>query len=222
MLHLGSIRGTTITVDFSFFILILLFVALNYNAEQGIQFALLWIPIVFLSVLVHELAHAAMIGIFGYGESQIVLGGMGGVTINARRAKPWQDMFISLAGPFSSFGLWILSAYLYYNVAFAHQDPMVKEFLPRFWWANKAWGLFNLIPVPPLDGGHAVRSFFATFLRDRTAFMISTWIALIGGGAIAVWAFIGGSFFIAFYIAWFVFMAFQRWQEFQKYGTPRD
>lgn len=222
MLHLGSIRGTTIDVDFSFLILIGLFVALNYSPERGVHHALLWIPIAFLSVLVHELAHAAMIAIFGYGSSQIILGGMGGVTINARRAKPWQDMLISLAGPFSSFGLAFLSLWIYRNVAFAQTDRMLDAFLPLFYWANSRWGMFNLIPVPPLDGGHAVRSFFSIFLRDRTAFMISTWIALLGGGGIAVWAFIGGSFFIAFYIAWFVFMAFQRWQDFQKYGTPQD
>jgi Zn-dependent protease len=222
VLHLGSIRGTTIDVDFSFFILVGLFVVLNYNPQQGIHYALLWIPIAFLSVLVHELAHAAAIGIFGYGSSNIILGGMGGVTINARRAKSWQDMIISLAGPASSFVLWGISRWLYFNVAFAHTDPMMKEFLPRFWWANFAWGIFNLIPVPPLDGGHATRSFFSIFLQDRTAFMVSTWIALIIGGAVAIWAFTGGQFFIAFYIAWFVFMAWQRWRDFQKYGTPQD
>jgi Zn-dependent protease len=222
VLHLGSIRGTTIDVDFSFFILILLFVVLRYNPQQGFHFALLWIPIVFVSVLVHELAHAAAIGLFGHGSSQIILGGMGGVTINARKAKPWQDMLISLAGPGSSFLLWIASVWIYYNIPVAHTDPMLKEFLPRFAWANRVWGLFNLIPVPPLDGGHAVRSFFSTFLRDRTSFVISTWVALIGGGAVAVYAFMAGEWFVAFYIAWFVFMAFQRWQDFQKYGTPQD
>jgi Zn-dependent protease len=222
MLRLGTIRGTTIEIDFSFFILVGLFVVLNYNAQQGIHYALLWIPIVFLSVLVHELAHAGMIGVFGFGASQVILGGMGGVTINARRGKPWQDMLISLAGPASSFILFFASRWLFYNVPLAHTDPMLREFLPRFWWANIAWGLFNLIPVTPLDGGHAVRSFFGIFLRDRTAFMISTWIALLGGGAAAVYMFYAGSFFVAFYIAWFVFMAWQRWQDFQKYGTPQD
>lgn len=222
MLHLGSVRGTTIDVDFSFFILVGLFVIINYNAALGIHFALLWIPIAFISVLVHELAHAAAIGMFGYGSSQIILGGMGGVTINARRAKPWQDMIISLAGPGSSFVLWFIAYWSYRNVPFTRTDAMLDAFLPRFVWANLAWGIFNLIPVPPLDGGHATRSFFATFLRDRTAFVISTWIALIVGGGIAIWAFIGGQFFIAFYIAWFVYMAFQRWQDFQKYGTPQD
>lgn len=222
MLHLGSIRGTSIDVDFSFFILILLFVVLNYNAAQGVHFALLWIPIIFVSVLIHELAHAAMIGLFGFGASQIILGGMGGVTINARRAKPWQDMLISLAGPVSSFGLWLLAAWFYRNIAVGHQDPMLRELLPRLAWANLAWGVFNLIPTPPLDGGHATREFFRTFLSERTAFVIATWIAIIGGGLIAAFFFYTRNFFVALYIAWFVFMAWQRWQDFQKYGTPQD
>src|SRR5687768_10596811 len=111
MLHLGSIRGTSIDVDVNFLFLILFFVVMNYNPAQGIHFALLWIPILFLSVLIHELAHAAMIGALGFGSSQVLLTGMGGVTMNSRRAKPWQDLLISLAGPVSSFILWGLSTW---------------------------------------------------------------------------------------------------------------
>jgi stage IV sporulation protein FB len=223
MLHLGSIRGTSIDVDFSFFILVLLFVALNYDAQAGIQYALIWIPIIFLSVLIHEVAHAAAIGLFGFGASQIILGGMGGVTVNTRRARPWQDMLISVAGPASSFGLWALSLLLIYNVPAVRTDAMLAALMPRMAWANFAWGMFNLIPTPPLDGGHATRDFFRMFLSERNAFIIATWIAIVIGGAIAVYFFaVRRQFFIAFYVAWFVFMAFQRWQAFQKYGTPQD
>ena len=222
MLHLGSIRGTSIDVDFSFFILIFLFVTLNYRSDQGIHYALLWIPIIFLSVLIHELAHAGMIGLFGFGSSQIILGGMGGVTMNARRAKAWQDMLISLAGPISSFALGGLSWWLLATFAFSQSDPMLKELLPRLVWANIAWGIFNLIPTPPLDGGHATREFFRIFLSERTAFIVATWIAIIVGGGVAIFFFSQKSFFVAIYIAWFVYMAVQRWQQFQKYGTPQD
>jgi len=222
MLHLGSIRGTSIDLDFSFFILVFLFVMLNYRQDQGIQYALIWIPIIFLSVLIHELAHAGMIGVFGFGSSQIILGGMGGVTINARRAKPWQDMLISLAGPFSSFGLGFGSLWAASSFPVMQQDRMLDALMPRLIYANFAWGIFNLIPTPPLDGGHATREFFRIFLSERTAFIIATWIAIIVGGGVAIYFFRKQQFFIALYIAWFVYMAFQRWQEFQKYGTPQD
>jgi Zn-dependent protease len=89
-------------------------------------------------------------------------------------------------------------------------------------WANKFWGLFNLIPVAPLDGGHAVREFFNIFFRDRVSFILYVWVAMIVGGAVAVFFFVVRSFFIALYIAWFVYIAFQQWQHFRRYGTPGD
>lgn len=222
MLHLGSIRKTSIDVDFSFLILIGLFVALNYNPEMGIHYALLWIPIIFLSVLIHELAHAAAIGILGFGSSQIVLGGMGGVTINQRRARPWQDLIISVSGPAASFAMWLLSTWILHNVGFAQQDKMLRAMLPLLSWANLAWGIFNLIPVPPLDGGHATREFFRMFLSERNAFIVAIWIAIVGGGAIALFAFYLRAFFVALYIAWFAYLAFQQWQYFKQHGTPGD
>ena len=222
MLHLGSIRGTTIDVDFSFGFLVLLFVVVNYNPKLGIHYALLWIPILFLSVLIHELAHAGMIGVFGFGSSQIILGGMGGVTINRRRARPWQDLLISLAGPASSFVLYFLCLWLMRNTEIARTDRMLAALLPAMVWANLAWGLFNLIPVPPLDGGHATREFFRIFLSERTAFVIAIWIAIVVGGLIAVWMLLTKNFFIALYIGWFVYMAFQQWQYFREHGVPGD
>jgi Zn-dependent protease len=221
MLHLGSIRGTSIDIDPSFFILIVFFVAMNYNPSIGIHYALLWIPILFLSVLVHELAHAAMIGLLGFGSSHIILGGMGGVTMNARRAKPWQDLLISLAGPVSSFALAFLAGWLQ-TIPFVIQDPMLRAFVPLFQAANVFWAIFNLIPVPPLDGGHATREFFRIFLNEQRAFVISVWIALIVGSGVAIFAMATRSYILALYIAWFVYMSWQSWQHFRKYGTPGD
>ena len=222
MLHLGSIRGTSIDVDFNFLFLILFFVVINYDQKAGIQYALIWIPILFISVLIHELAHAAMIGILGFGASHVVLTGMGGVTINQRRAKPWQDLLISLAGPVSSFGLWILSLWIMRNVELVHTDRMLAALMPRLAFANFIWGLFNLIPVPPLDGGHATREFFRIFFNEKNAFVISIWIALVVGCAVIAWAIATKRFILALYLAWFVYMAFQQWQYFKRTGVPGD
>ena len=222
MLHLGSIGRTTITLDFSFIILLVLFVVINYNPELGIHYALLWIPILFLSVLIHELAHAGAIAVFGFGASQIVLGGMGGVTINQRKARPWQDMLISIAGPASSFVMMAASLWIWQRTEIGQTDKFLVELLPRMAQANLFWGLFNLIPVPPLDGGHATRDFFRMFLPERQAFTIAIWIAIVVGGGVAVWAFVARWFFLALYIAWFVYLAWQQWQYFRQHGTPGD
>ena len=222
MLHLGSIRGTTIGVDFSFLILIALFVASNYDPQQGIQYALLWAPILFLSVLIHEFAHAATIGLFGYGPSEIVLGGIGGLTVNRRVAKPWHDVIISLAGPLSSFALAFLIAFLYRAVTFAHTDPMMVEFLPLMVIVNIWWGRFNLLPISPLDGGHAVRNFLRMFLKEKNAFRIAVWIAILAGVATVVWAIQRKSIILAALISWYVFMNYQQWQYYRDHGTPGD
>jgi Zn-dependent protease len=218
VLHLGSLRRTSIDVDASFFLLLALFVLLNQD-PRGIQYALIWIPIAFISVLVHELAHAAMIGLLGFGPSQIVLGGMGGVTINRRSARPWQDVLISLAGPVSSFALMLLCWWLSHNLAIAQRDRMLVVLLPYMTYANLFWGLFNLIPVSPLDGGHAVRELSRIFFREPTAFIISTWTGIVIGGGVAVWMLATHNFFLAFYIAWFVYNTFERWREFRNRGT---
>src|SRR5258706_12082209 len=108
-IRLGTIFGTSITLDFSFLILIVFFVMTDIQAA-GMRYALLWVPVLLISILFHELAHAAMIAVLGFGSSAIILAGMGGATYNERRAKPWQDLLISAAGPASSFFLaWIVT-----------------------------------------------------------------------------------------------------------------
>ncbi|GAC1438397.1 MAG: hypothetical protein NVSMB68_10120 [Thermoanaerobaculia bacterium] len=222
MIHLGSIRGTTLGVDFSFLILVTLFVASFYNPAAGIQHALLWIPVLFLSVLIHELAHAAAIGLFGYGPSEIVLGAMGGATMNRRVAKPWHDVVISLAGPMASFALAFLIAMTFMRIPFAQRDPMMVEFLPLLVEANLWWGVFNLLPIAPLDGGHAVRNCLRMFLRERNAFRISVWVAIAAGVAVVAWAVSRRSIVLAALISWYVFMSYQHWFYFRDHGTPGD
>ena len=222
MLNLGSIGGTTIRVDLSFLIIIALFVATAYNPRLGIEYALLWIPVLFISILVHELAHAAAIGLFGYGSSDIVLGGIGGVTINRRQARPWHDMVISLAGPFASFALAFLFTFIFRGVEFVRRDPMLVNLVPLLVQANVWWGIFNLLPVSPLDGGHAVRNFLRMFLAERTAFVIAVWIAIVVGAVVAVAGVINRWFFLAILIAWYVYMNYQQWVYFREHGTPGD
>lgn len=222
MLHLGSIRGTTITVDFSFLIIVALFVASAYNPALGVHYALLWAPVLFISVLIHELAHAAVIGLFGYGSSDIVLGGMGGVTINRRRARPFQDVAISVAGPLASFLLAWLMSLIMANVPYVRHDPMLIVFLPFMRQANIWWGVFNLLPINPLDGGHAVRNLLRTFLRENTAFVISVWIAIVVGVLVVIAGLLAKWIFLAMLIAWYVFVNWQSWVYYKQHGLPGD
>ena len=196
-LRLGSLGGTTIHLEISFFFLVGLFVLLDLENGVPLPNALLWIPVAFLSVLIHELGHAGVLGLLGFGPSQISLAGLGGHTFNRRHAKAWQDFLVSLAGPITSFVLWLAASLLYRSLPFARQDAMLSAFLPFLAQINLIWAIFNLLPIVPLDGGQALRSFFRFFASDRTAVYISSVISILLGVLLIAWAAFSRQFVIA-------------------------
>jgi Zn-dependent protease len=220
-IHLGTILGTTITLDFSFIILIVFFV-LSDIERAGIQYALLWAPVLLISILVHELAHAAMIGLLGFGPSQILLQGIGGVTVNERRARPWQDLLISAAGPISSFVLAAGLYALFVNVGFVRHDPFLLALLPLLLRANLWWGVFNLMPVVPLDGAGVLRNFLRLFLNERTAFVISIWISIITGSLLAIAGLVTRWIFLSLLMLWYVRSSYLQWQFFRSYNRTDE
>jgi len=220
-IHLGTILGTTITLDFSFIILIVFFV-LSDIERAGIRNALLWAPVLLISILVHELAHAAMIGLLGFGPSQILLQGIGGVTVNERRARPWQDLLISAAGPISSFLLAGGLYALFINVGFVRTDPFLLALLPLLLRANLWWGVFNLMPVVPLDAAGVVRNFLRLFLNERTAFVISIWISIITGSLLAIAGLVTRWIFLSLLMLWYVRSSYLQWQFFRSYNRTDE
>lgn len=213
--HLGTILGTNIEVDFSFLILIAFFIFFNADT-MGMPGALLWAPVILISILFHELAHAAAIGIFGYGASEVVLGGFGGATSNRRNARPWQDMLISAAGPASSFLLAILVGLAYFRVPYFQRDPFFHGFLPLLNYANWIWAEFNLLPVFPLDGSGILRNFLRLFLPERLAFPTSIVISFIAGAGFIVYMLLGKNWFMAVFMLWLMQATYEQWVFFKK------
>lgn len=220
-LHLGTIFGTTITLDFSFLLLIAFFVFLNVQGS-GIQYALLWAPVLLISILFHEFGHATMIGVLGFGSSAIVLEGMGGSTYNERRAKPWQDLLISGAGPASSFLLAWLTGLIITNVAYVSHDRFLVALLPMLAYWNWLWGIFNLLPIGPLDGNGILRNFFRLFLRERLAFVISIWISMLVGLAVFIYCLVVRQIFIAILVAFYVRSSWMQWELFRSHNRTDD
>ena len=81
----------------------------------------------------------------------------------------WGEAIIAVAGPISNLVLAIAAAIpLRYIDATNMAVPMVGDFLERFIFINLALMIFNLIPIPPLDGSKVL---FA-FLDPRTSWQV--------------------------------------------------
>lgn len=79
---------------------------------------------------------------------------------NIKRKNPAGLMFVALAGPFSNFLLAALAAiplrFGWVPIVYSTGSilPSSFEFLLNFMFINLGLMLFNLLPIPPLDGEH--------------------------------------------------------------------
>ena len=215
----GEIGGTPIYVQVSFLILAAFFVILYMEGEGSLASSILWLPVLFFSVVFHELAHAGVIGAFGFGTSVIYLGGFGGVTINERNSKPWQDAMISVAGPLSSFAMAALSFAALLYIPAAREHPLARDFLSKMSWANVIWGVFNFLPIFPMDGGKALQNVIHHFTDSKKAFIATTWISLVLGVLLVATSLLAKQFFVAIITVSLVMQNYTRWS---AYRSHRD
>ena len=123
-----------------------------------------WFGVVFVSVLVHELGHALAFRRFGHGAS-ISLHGLGGTATSTggRALTHRQDLWVSLAGPGAGFLLGGLVYGLQHLLPMGQAGGMTGYTVMALLWVNFGYGLLNLLPIHPLDGGHAM----AALVRER-------------------------------------------------------
>ena len=76
-------------------------------------------------------------------------------------ADPDKDMaLVSLAGPFSNFAFAVVVSLVYkvIPVPAAGAGQFVSALFQYTIWINLALGIFNLLPIPPLDGSRLIRA----------------------------------------------------------------
>jgi stage IV sporulation protein FB len=164
---------------------------------------LVWVGVMFVSILIHELGHAVTIRSFGWWPS-ILLYTLGGLAIyHPTYRDPRKQMVISLAGPAAGFllaGLLIAILNLSGNavrfkfglpfgimpVAPVLSNENLTELVQDALYINFWWGLVNLLPVHPLDGGRFVQSLFE-YLRVPDGLVKSLWISIIVAAAVAIY-----------------------------------
>ncbi len=117
----------------------------------------MWVPIVFLGVLAHELGHSWAVRRIGAAPA-IELHGFGGSTTwsGGRGLTPLRRIAVSAAGP--GVGIAIGLSTLALSTVGPPSHGVAAELLANATWVNLGWGVLNLLPVLPLDGGVIVAS----------------------------------------------------------------
>lgn len=162
---------------------------------------LIWIFVILVSVLVHELGHALTARFFGL-TPRIELIALGGLTYHKGDKLPFKkQFFIVLNGPVFGFLLFLV-AYFLLHFSFAAEGTLAGKILYYFYWVNLVWTFLNLVPVMPLDGGQLLRIVLEGtfgFKGFKYALIIGMMIAgLISLGFFLMQSFLVGALFFLF------------------------
>jgi len=118
--------------------------------------------------LFHELGHAVAARRTG-ATARISLDFLAGYASFAptRPLKRWERAGISIAGPFTQVALGCVVLLALGVNPLDHEQFAADYWSFAIWWAGPAIGLFNLIPVLPLDGGNIAAEFIDFFAPGR-------------------------------------------------------
>ncbi len=209
--------------------------AINARTKEQILGVLVFMIIMAISILVHELGHALVGRRLGGGSSSITLWGLGGLAYShggrfTRSGNFWRVA----AGPGAGFALFLLvvlllciglgpmnglnlTALTLFGTVLTPVSDELRTFVleggPKikiinaFLWINFWWGILNLLPVLPLDGGRIAELFVKP---QKLVYQIG----LVTGVAMAVLAltFLGSTFTAIM----FGYLAYQNYQMMQE------
>jgi len=222
--------GFPTTIQPFFWLIAALITALNLggiNNDMPIWFAKLFIGMagVLLSILVHEFGHALTFRYVFRTPCTIVLHGFGGFAVPLRHySRSYGFMgtmshgFLSFSGPLAGF---ILAFVMIFIQTIIPVNENLSSTLLRFFfnWTiliSIFWGIFNLLPIYPMDGGHISREIFLFFF-PRRGVEISLIVSMFTAAVLAVLALQTERLFITFFFAYF---AYQNYQE-MTFGSFR-
>lgn len=196
-----------------------------------------WIGCLFVSILVHEFGHALMDKRFR-GEPAVLLYGLGGLCYPNGHETPAQRLAVLFAGPGAGFvfgAVVLMAASLMFGISPSEHLAVVtaslrltpnradligalaklrSETWMQVYWnliqINLMWGLVNLFPIFPLDGGQATQVVWKLFNR-RDGVRRSHILSLVVAGTLAVFAFFAdrNDWFLPFFFGILALMNYQ-------------
>jgi len=136
----------------------------------------IFVVIAGVSVLLHELGHATAHRSFG-AESTITLTSFGGVTVGPRHPG-MRFTVVALAGPVTGF---LVGAVVVALSSLAPSDSgVVRTAFDDAIWVNVVWGVANLLPIKPLDGGAVAEGLFGAEIARYLSLACAAALAAIG------------------------------------------
>lgn len=196
-LRIGSIP---VHVEWPFFLIAALLGANGIRAWPGNSFVyiLVWVAIVFVSVLVHELGHAFAYRMFGQRPS-ITLTAFWGLTHGQRDLSRGKAVIVSLSGALTAMVVLGIPAIVWRDQVYESTHSIAwYQIVYYLGYVNLWWSLANLLPLLPLDGGNITRTLFG----ERTARIAS----IATGAFVGVWLYLIGYSYAAIFIGMLALM----------------
>ncbi|MGI8604800.1 MAG: metalloprotease [Verrucomicrobiales bacterium] len=208
-----TLFGIPVRIDPWFWLIGLLFGGsrLDLGKSAGVILLFSWMVVWLLSFLIHEFGHALVQRKYG-GRPEILLYGGGGLAFGNRHFTRWQSLIISAAGPVVEIAAGLLIWWVLH--AIHPTSYFLRHAMADFSWICVFWGLFNLIPVLPLDGGHIVNA-----LTDGRTRLVAG-IGMVAGALTALGMLAYGLLFVTIYMGYFAWRNFETWRRGYRSQTP--
>lgn len=206
-LKLGKIADIGIFIHWTFILLILFIIFVNYKSGQNVTqiiWSIIFILCVFVTVFLHELGHALAAKNYNIKTKDITLLPIGGLARLERiPEKPLEELVVAFAGPLVNIILALITG-LFIQIpedttqmmselsnGISPNNFFLNFFLVNFWLA-----LFNLIPAFPMDGGRILRALLSFKLERHIATKIAARIGQLLALAFIVLGFFSSPFLV--------------------------
>ncbi|MDN3509578.1 MAG: site-2 protease family protein [Candidatus Neptunochlamydia sp.] len=171
---------------------------------------LIWIGVIFVSILVHEYGHALTSRYFGQ-KPWIQLGAFGGLTYpEGPRLRGWREFLVVLNGPVFGFLLFLLYLFLLSTEFF--ENPYILYTVKIFTWVNLFWTIVNLLPVIPMDGGQLLRIVMESIFGAK-GLKYAIFTSMLLSCAFSIFFFFIGYFLVGAIFFLFAFQNFDAWRK---------
>ena len=187
----------------------------GYSHRSYILIATIAMLGLFVSIILHEMAHSLVARQFGLDVGSITLFIFGGVAeLEQEPRDPRSEFWIAIAGPVMSL---LLASAAYGLSAFLGLYPtsgVLVSILGYLWLINLLLATFNLVPAFPLDGGRVFRAALwhykqdlvaATRIASRTGTAFGLFLVVLGISGLVFSFGVGGLWYIV--IGFFIISA---------------